>query len=115
MSDELKIDLDRVTICGTRLLVRVLDPHDVSPGGIIIPDASQKERCVAEIVKRGSVGDFAEVVPGEWPAYFQVGHHVIVGRYALRGEQEMQEFGKGLRIIESKDVLAVIRPEETTP
>jgi len=95
------IDPSRVLVCGDRLLVKVHPPETVTAGGIVVPDTSQQDRCIATIIGLGLDVKSEQL---------RVGQEIVAGRYALRGS-EMQELGKRFAILQEKDVLCVIQPE----
>ena len=63
---EPKISLDRITVPGSRLLVRVATSESVTPGGIFLPDNAKGRRFVATVKKVGmGVPSNLDVNPGD--------------------------------------------------
>lgn len=77
---------------GSRIVVRRLDPKEVSDGGIIIPDAAR------EISSEGTV-----IFAGD-ESKFEPGHQVVFGRYA---GTEVSFEGETLLILRDDDVMVV--------
>lgn len=106
-----EINLGRVTLPKDHLLVKEIPPEQASPGGIIIPDASQKDRAVATVVKLGKMKG-EPFTPSDNPvSEMKPGDEVLTSKYAMLSAIAY-ELGEGLHIISIDDVLCVIKPEK---
>ena len=96
------IDLDHVQMTNKRLLVRRLEPETKTAGGLVIPDSSQQERIVAEVV-RCRPGCEIDGVP------IRPGMLVMTSHWAMNSyEISEREFGQKLRVINENDLLLVV-------
>ena len=92
-------------ICGPRLLVRSEWTPDVTPGGIIIPDA-MKEKTQAALVLRVGRGHILRDGSSR-PCCAAPGDRILYGK---RAGTEVELEGEKLTIIEDGDVVAIIKP-----
>jgi co-chaperonin GroES (HSP10) len=118
---DLKINLEHITVPGEKMLVQELDPESVTPGGIVLPDMSKQRRAIAKVLKLGAHLTYkiqfrpgahglpAEAVP--IPAGIpRVGDYVTYGKY-VTAASEMEEIGPRVCVLNFDDVLAVLKPE----
>ncbi len=123
-----RIDLPYGRLLG-RLLIKELDPHTITEGGIHIPDTAQEDRLVAKVLKIGpDVGwalfgkdarDVREEAPESIP---KVGDLVSVGRYVLRSTslggledtRSTEEELSKTHVIGASDVLVIVKKEKSS-
>ncbi len=88
---------------GGRILVRRLEPEEVTDGGIILPDAAKEKPQKGKVI---ALGDGRELADGS-RADFQVkkGDTVLFKSYA---GTDVKVEGEELMIMEEEDVLAII-------
>ena len=106
-----KINLKRVILPPGRLLIREVPPETLSPGGIILPDATRGKRAIATIVKMGKAPIPGSVSDIGIHDDLKVGDEIIVGKYSM-DETCGEEFGEGLHTANESDVLAIVKPEK---
>lgn len=88
-----------------KILVRPLPEEEVTKSGIYLPDTAKEKPQEGEVL---AVGE------GKWiegkliPLAVKVGETVIFTKY---GGDEIKVEGEELKIIEEKDVLAIVRHE----
>ena len=83
---------------GARVLVRVVEDETVTRSGIVLPDTAKEKPQRGEVVAVGDDEEMIKVTPGDlvlYPKY--AGTEVVVD-------------GRDHLILESGDLLAVIRP-----
>ena len=89
---------------GDRILVRSVSEEGVTKSGIVIPDSAKEKPQEGQVL---SVGE------GKWidgklvPLSVKVGDRVIFSKY---GGDEIKVDGEELKIVEEKDILAVVTP-----
>jgi chaperonin GroES len=89
---------ETVTPLGSRVLIRVLEQDSVTASGLVIPDTAKEKGQKGEVV---AVGDDEEMIK------VKVGDQVLFAKYA---GTELSLDGSDHLIMESSDLLAVIRP-----
>ncbi len=77
---------------GEKTWLRVIEPENVTKGGIIIPDTAEKISDVAVVVAAGPLSDVKE------------GDMVWFYKYA---GQEVEHNGMKCRVVKNKDLLGV--------
>lgn len=88
---------------GDKILVRPLPEEEVTKSGIYLPDTAKEKPQEGEVL---AVGE------GKWiegklvPLSVRVGDRVIFTKY---GGDEIKVDGEELKIIEEKDVLAIVK------
>lgn len=87
-----------------QIVVRVQEPDEMTPGGIVLPDASKEKptRGVVQFVGSGHL-QAGQTVPLE----IAVGDEVVFGRYSGTA---IQISGEDFTVIREQDVLAVMTP-----
>lgn len=89
---------------GDKIIVEVLESADKSRGGIIVPDSAKEKPQEAKVI---AVGSGKTLPNGKTVATdLKVGDKVIFGKYS---GSEVKVEGKEYLIIDSDDVLAVIK------
>ena len=106
-----KIDLKRVILPPGKLLIRELAAEEMSPGGIILPEATRGKRCIAVVVKMGKPPAAGSIADGGIHGDLEVGDEISVGKYAMDATPG-EEFGEGIHIANESDVLAIVKPEK---
>jgi len=87
-----------------RVVVRRVDSEEKTAGGIIIPDTAKEkpQESVVRALGTGKTDDNGKKVPFE----VEVGDRVLVSKY---GGTEIKIDGKEYKILNSDDILAVIK------
>jgi chaperonin GroES len=93
---------DTVQPLGSRVLVRLLAEDSVTASGLVIPDTAKEKGQKGEIV---AIGDDEEMIK------VKVGDRVLFAKYA---GTELSLGGAEHLLIESSDLLAVLRASEVT-
>lgn len=89
---------------GDRVLVEPQEEKETKKGGIIIPD-SAKEKPTEGVIRAlgtGKTDDNGKKLPFE----VKVGDHVLISKY---GGTEIKLDGKDYKILNSDDILAVVK------
>ncbi len=88
-----------------RIVVKRLEEDQVSPGGIVIPDAAKEKPVKGEVVAigNGKPLDNGEVRPLE----VKVGDKVLFGKYA---GNEIKLDNTDYLVLREDDVIAVLEP-----
>ena len=88
---------------GDRVLVEPVEEKEVKKGGIIIPDTAKEKPTEGMIVALGTgkTDDNGKKVPFE----VKKGDRVLISKY---GGTEIKLDGKGYKILNSDDILAVV-------
>jgi chaperonin GroES len=89
---------ETVAPLGSRVLVRILAEDSVTASGLVIPDTAKEKGQKGEVI---AVGDDEEMIK------VKVGDRVLFAKYA---GTELSLGGSDHLLIESNDLLAVIRP-----
>jgi len=87
-----------------RLIVELMDPETVTPGGIVLPDTAQQksERAKVVAIGPGRRGDDGERIP----LAVGVGDEVICAKYG--GISTVKVDGDEYTILQESDVLAKV-------
>ena len=88
-----------------RVLVRPLEGEDKTAGGIIIPDTAKEKPQQGEVLAVGPgrrSDDSGELIPLD----LSVGDTVVYSKY---GGTEITVDGEDLLILQSRDVLAIVK------
>lgn len=89
---------ETVAPLGSRVLVRILAEDSVTASGLVIPDTAKEKGQKGEVI---AVGDDEEMIK------VKVGDRVLFAKY---GGTELSLGGADHLLIDSSDLLAVIRP-----
>ena len=92
---------------GDRILVRLLEEEDKSPGGIILPDSAKEKPQEAKVVAvgKGRLLEDGTVRPLE----IKVGDTVLFAKYS---GSEITHEEKEFMILREDDVLAVLKDKK---
>jgi chaperonin GroES len=93
---------ETVVPLGSRVLVKILAEDSVTASGLVIPDTAKEKGQKGEVVAVGDDEDMIKV---------KVGDRVLFAKYA---GTELSLGGTPHLLIESSDLLAVIRAEGTS-
>ena len=85
----------KIKLLGERLLIQVLKTEGITPGGIVLPEASKQEKDEGYVMEAGK----------DVPVEIKRGDKIIFNKYA--GETIRLD-GEDFRIIEAKDVMAIV-------
>lgn len=86
-----------------RLLVKRREEDQITPGGIVIPDAAKEKPVEGEVI---AVGKGKPLDNGEWRAQeVKVGDKVLFGKYA---GTEVKLDGVDYLVLREDDVIAVL-------
>ncbi len=89
---------------GDKIIVEILEAADKTRGGIILPDTAQEKPQEAKVI---AVGSGKTLAKGKTVApEVKAGDKVIFGKYS---GSEVKVEGKDYLIIDSDDVLAIIK------
>ena len=90
--------------CGERILVKLMDQEEKSPGGIIVPDTAKEKPQQGKVmaVGKGRLMEDGTVRPLE----VKVGDTILFGKYV--GSDVLHE-DKEFLILREEDVLAVLK------
>ena len=93
--------------CGDRILVKLLEQEEKSPGGIILPDTAKEKPQEGRVmaVGKGRLLEDGTVKPLE----VKVGDTVLFAKYS--GTEVMHE-DKEFLILREDDILAVLKSEK---
>lgn len=91
-----------------RVLVRPIEPEQVTAAGIILPDVAQKDMHRGTVLAVGP-GKQSEMTGRAIPLDVQVGDEVLYSRY---GGTEVEAAGVRLLLIRSDDLIGVAEPED---
>ncbi len=89
---------EQVQPLGSRVLVRLLAEESVTKSGLYVPDTAKEKPQRGEVVSIGDDTEVIKVAPGD---------RVLFAKYT---GTEIKIGGEDHLIIESNDLLAVIRP-----
>ena len=88
---------------GDRVLVEILEAEEKTKGGIILPDTAKQEKSEGKVV---AVGTGKTLESGKVQAVeVKKGDKVLFGKW---GGDDIEIDGKKHKILESKDIFAVI-------
>jgi Co-chaperonin GroES (HSP10) len=87
---------------GDRVIVKVIEPEEVTKGGIILPDVAKEKPQVGEIlaVGPGRTSDKGEIIKMQ----VKVGDRVLFGKYS---GTEISYEGEKYLIMHESDILAI--------
>lgn len=87
---------------GDRVIVKVIEPEEVTKGGIILPDVAKEKPQVGEIlaVGPGRTSDKGETIKMQ----VKVGDRVLFGKYS---GTEISYEGEKYLIMHESDILAI--------
>ncbi len=95
----------RVDPLGSRVVVKRLEALEKTPGGVVLPDASQEKPREGKVI---------EVGPGRWldsglraTMTIKVGDRIVFAAY---GGTEIKVDGEELLILDESDCLAILTP-----
>ncbi len=87
---------------GDRVVIKLLEAEEKTPGGIVLPDKAKERPQEAEVIAVGS----GKILDGQKvPLDVQVGNKVIISKYA---GTEFKAAGEEYLILREDDILAVI-------
>ena len=90
---------ETVAPLGSRVLVKILAEDSVTASGLVIPDTAKEKGQKGEVVAVGADEEMIKV---------KVGDRVLFAKYA---GTELSLAGAAHLLIDSSDLLAVIKPE----
>jgi chaperonin GroES len=87
-----------------RIMVKVLEPKEVTKGGIVLPDTAKEKPQEAEVISvgKGKVSDEGKVISPE----VKVGDKVLFGKYS---GTEITVDGTEYLILKEEDILAIVK------
>lgn len=88
---------------GDRVLVEILDPEEVTKGGIVLPDTAQEKPQQAKVVAigKGKLSDDGKIVPLE----VKKGDIVLYGKYS---GTELKIDERNLLMLKEEDILGIV-------
>ncbi|MDE6432232.1 MAG: co-chaperone GroES [Opitutales bacterium] len=87
---------------GNRVLVKKIEEHEKTKGGIIIPDTAKEASQLAEVIAVGSGrNEDGKIIEFE----VKVGDHVLINKY---GGTEFKQDDEVLVIFRQSDILAIV-------
>ncbi len=93
----------KIVPLGENVVVRAIDPEEVTAGGIVLPDAAQEKPRQGRVL---SVGDGRMLKDGSRVAHdVSEGDRVIYSQYA---GTEVTVEGEELLILSERDILAIV-------
>lgn len=90
---------------GDRIVVKVLEPKEVSKGGILLPETAKEKPQEAKVIAvgKGRMADNGQIVALE----VKVGDRVLYGKYS--GTEITTTDGEELLIMKEEDILAIVK------
>jgi len=88
---------------GDRVLVEILEPEEVTKGGIVLPDTAKEKPQQAKVVAvgKGKVSDDGKIVPLE----VKKGDVVLYGKYS---GTELKIDERNLLMLKEEDILGIV-------
>ncbi len=92
---------------GDRILVKLLDKEEKSPGGIILPDTAKEKPQEGKVVAvgKGRLLEDGTIKPLE----VKVGDTILFGKYV---GSEIAHEDKDFLILREEDILAILKEEK---